>query len=225
MIDLLKIEYEKNGWQWSNYGNGGLAIYEERNVSMPNGELHLKPRYGYYNGWEWNHNYERVYKPMDYASGMVISKRTFLYGHFTFDVTLPNFRGAWPAIWLYPETIGWAQEIDIFEQFRKDSWWTRFRTQVGIYRIQPDRIERLTYARQAYRFTPYDKRRHVFELIWKPESITVKIDGRVRFFVDDPRFAMPSPMNLIMNLAIGDWKPDHTRLSPFIIHKATYEEL
>lgn len=226
MIDLLYIPYKKNGWGWSNYGNGGLAIYEERNVSMRNGEMFLTPRYGYYTGWRWNDNYEKVYVPRDYSSGMVISERTFLYGRFTFEVTLPNFRGAWPAIWLYPEAIGWDQEIDIFEQFRKDGWWTRFRTQIGIYRLQPDRKTRLTRARQARSLWPMDRRRHRFELTWLPTSIAVRVDDKLRFYTVRPELMMPMPMNLVMNLAIGDWKPVNMSSYPsFIIHRATYEEL
>lgn len=98
-------EYGNAGW-----GNHEIEYYREDNVSVIDGELHIKAKKESYGGFE-------------YTSGRIrtAGKVSFLYGKIEARIKLPAERAMWPAFWMLPEDFitygGWPMcgEVDIME--------------------------------------------------------------------------------------------------------------
>lgn len=156
-----------------------------------------------------------------FESGMIRSRQTFYYGYFEARVFLPNGRGVWPAFWLNSDfdrdgRLGWPPEIDIFEYVINGSTETpdmlhasvvvgKTGRQGGGWLWRDDRFnEKWTYLRAP---TPLNQDWHVVGMLWKPESVSVYLDGRrlftraYRWVYDDGVFA--GPAHVLLNLAVG----------------------
>jgi len=219
MVNLMNIPYVVNGWNWGNAEKKQLAAYLPDNLILGDG-ITFQPKKENVGAW-WREGNKAVAVVRYYSSGMIRSVDTFLYGYFKFIAKLPDFRGAWPAIWLFPTKAGWVSEIDIMEQFRKDDWWSRYRNQIGIYKVL-ESGKRWSCCRQARQWQPCDKGTMTYELIWTPDTIAVIVNGSCRFYSETP---INTPMNLIMNLAIGDWDVQDDKLDPFHILLAEHEPI
>lgn len=144
-----------------------------------------------------------------YTSARIVSTNAMGYGFYDIRARLPCGRGIWPALWMLPLEGKWPDEgeIDILEL-------------VG---YEPDLVHatlhtaRFNHAKGTQRggtlkLPTACGEWHSYQLDWKPDAITIGIDGRgyMRVANDQAggRAAWPfdRPFNLILNVAVGgDW--------------------
>jgi beta-glucanase (GH16 family) len=160
-----------------------------------------------------------------YASGMIRSRQTFLYGYFEARMKLPSVRGLFPAFWLNSDydakgRLDWPPEIDIME-FAPNGV-NEFTNMVhsNVALSTPNKQGGEWYFHdsnfnQQYKFyrAPVDMTRdwHVYGLLWGTDNTaTVFLDGkklwqrRYRWVYKDGQPA--GPAHILINLAVGgDW--------------------
>ena len=145
-----------------------------------------------------------------YTSARIFSKSGWKYGFYEIRAKLPCARGAWPAIWMLPvEMKTWPDdgEIDIMEQVGAEPNLIYSSLHTKLYN------HTINTQRSAQRLVPTScSAFHVYQLDWRPDSITIGVDGRgiLRVLNNRPggKGAWPffTPFKLILNLAIGgDW--------------------
>lgn len=68
-----------------------------------------------------------------FGVGLVVSKRSYIYGVFEWNVTLPSGVGLWPAVWLGGKKT-WPPEIDVIEAYSDNNgdWGKRLNTNVHL---------------------------------------------------------------------------------------------
>lgn len=156
-----------------------------------------------------------------FESGMIRSRQTFYYGYFEARVRLPGARGVWPAFWLNSDfdgdgRLGWPPEIDIFEYVINGTHETPDMIHASVVVGKTGRQggdwlwrhqnfnEKWSYLRAP---APLDQDWHVVGLLWKPDSVSVYLDGEklftrsYRWVYDDGAFA--GPAHVLLNLAVG----------------------
>lgn len=161
-----------------------------------------------------------------YQSGMIRSRRTFLYGYFEARVRLPRGRGIWPAFWLNPDrardgSLEWPPEIDIFEYAVNGVEDTESMLHSGVHEavVQPATWHFVDPAFERASGTFRSEGRlnagwHVFGLLWQPDRIVVTIDGR-RLYDRSFRWlnrkgAVAAPAHVLLNFAVGGkWAGRH----------------
>lgn len=122
-------------------------------------------------------------------------------GFFEIRAKLPCVRGAWPAIWLLPDSHSglWRSgEIDIVEMvgYQPEQVYHAVHTRDANFRngAQLLKISRLD-ACGAF---------HDYQLLWTADKVTIGIDGVPVLTTDAAAF--DRPMSLILNVAIGgEW--------------------
>ncbi|GAA4440676.1 hypothetical protein GCM10023188_38230 [Pontibacter saemangeumensis] len=180
------------------WGNNELQYYQESNVTVTNGQLHITAKK------------QRV-QSKAYTSGRIrsISKGDWTYGRFEARVKLPAGKGLWPAFWMLPTDEaygGWPQsgEIDIME----------------FVAAEPDKVLGTIHYGDPY---PNNKHQganfvlnsgtfaddfHNFAIEWEP--------GVIRWFVDDILYLTKTTQDLspynwpfdqrfhfLLNMAVG----------------------
>lgn len=144
-----------------------------------------------------------------YTSARIVSRRAYGYGFYEIRAKLPCGRGIWPAIWLLPASGKWpdAGEIDVMEMVGWDPnvihatlHSAAFNHRLGTQRGAQKRV--------ATSCTAY----HRYQLDWKPDAITIGIDGRGFMRVANDQaggagaWPFTRPYQLILNVAVGgDW--------------------
>lgn len=132
---------------------------------------------------------------------------SFRYGFVEVRAKFPCTRGTWPAIWMMPEgSHRWPEggEIDIAEYVGSIPGEVHATLHTELF----------NHARQTQRGAQKSvptacKAFHRYQLLWRPDSITMGVDDRAYMRVrnDQPggRGAWPfdQPFYLILNLAIG----------------------
>ncbi|MCC6599050.1 MAG: glycoside hydrolase family 16 protein [Crocinitomicaceae bacterium] len=171
-----------------------------------------------------------------FSSGEIDSRELFHYGLYEIRCKLPKGKGMWPAFWMYGESDGTNNEIDVFEFWNQSNVFGLF---------SPKKLSRIQNMTVHYRGgmsglaslpgTDYSDGFHTFSVIWDECKIQWYTDGKLmrtqyRFKkmkgrksgcdeVKDggkenvfPR----SPMNIIIDLAVqnGDARPDETNSFP-----------
>jgi len=202
-LDLAKWRYDtafnKRGWfnkEKQYYSAGG-------NLRVANGRLVIEAR-----------NETPASAPdwggQNYTSSKIVSKRAWTYGFYEIRAKLPCARGTWPAIWMLPEHMAkWPDdgEIDIMEQVGAEPnlIYASLHTKLFNHTIKTQRSAQRLVPTSCTAF-------HVYQLDWRPDSITIGVDGRgiLRVRDDQPggKGAWPFnvPFQMILNLAIGgDW--------------------
>jgi beta-glucanase (GH16 family) len=197
-----------------------LCTYKPSNVTISN-KIEMKVRkesgIGWYRDKDWN-----LHQVMtDYTGGFLISKESFLYGKFRFKCNLPSWRGAWPAVWLIDTSgkMGVPPEIDIFESMQKNCL-SRNKSTCS-YHDLPDNHQ--NYSKEFVKSVRHSQGDHVFELIWEPGMLRFYADNSCTMVVtkDQVKRFPDCPMNLIVDLTIGDWGTrDHEEL--FVIKELEY---
>lgn len=205
-LDLSKWQYDtarnKQGWF-----NGERQYYSAgANLSVSNGVLTIEARHE-----KLDPNRVSDWGGQQYTSSKIFSKGPgWTYGFYEVRAKLPCARGTWPAIWLLPVAMTkWPDggEIDIMEQVGAEpnliyaSLHTRLFNHV------------LKTQRSAQRLVPTScSAFHLYQLDWRPDSITIGVDGHGILSVLNNRpggsGAWPffTPFKIILNLAIGgDW--------------------
>ena len=144
----------------------------------------------------------------NYTSARIFSTGPgWTYGFYEVRAKLPCARGTWPAIWMLPtEMKKWPDdgEIDIMEQVGAEPnlIYASLHTKLFNHTIKTQRSAQQPVPTSCTAF-------HVYQLDWRPDSITIGVDGRgiLRVLNDQPggKGAWPfdTPYHLILNLAIG----------------------
>lgn len=141
-----------------------------------------------------------------YSSARLVSRVQRGYGHYEIRAKLPCARGTWPAIWLLPDTGKWpdAGEIDVMEMIGSDPGVVHATLHSGDFNHAKN-TQRGAQRRVPTSCTAF----HRYQLDWRPDAITIGIDGRgfmrVRNNRPGDRGAWPftRAYALILNLAIG----------------------
>jgi beta-glucanase (GH16 family) len=203
-LDLSKWQYDtsrnKQGWY-----NGELQYYSAgrpENIRIANGRLTIEARHetldaSSYPDWGGQH----------YTSAKIVSKRAWTYGFYEVRAKLPCARGTWPAIWMLPQNMQqWPDdgEIDIMEQVGSEPnlIYASLHTALFNHTKKTQRSAQKPVPTSCTAF-------HVYQLDWRPDSITIGVDGRgiLRVLNNQPggKGAWPfnTPFDLILNLAIG----------------------
>ena len=173
-LDRDKWQYDisrnKVGWynkELQYYANG-----RSENVSVANGLLTIIARHEKldprrYPDWGGQ----------EYTSTRMFSKGAgWKYGFYEIRAKLPCARGTWPAIWMLPVDMKtWPDdgEIDIMEQVGAEPnlIYASLHTKLFNFTIKTQR--------SAQKFVPTScSAFHIYQLDWRPNSITIGVDGR-----------------------------------------------
>jgi len=194
-LDLDKWEYDtarnKEGWH-----NGELQYYSAgrpENVGVANGLLRIEARRealdpAKYSDWGGQ----------NYTSARLLSKGAgWTYGFYEIRAKLPCARGTWPAIWMLPVDMkAWPDdgEIDIMEQVGAEPNLIYASLHTGLF----NHVKKTQRSAQRLVRTSCDTF-HVYQLDWRPGSITIGVDGQ-------GAWPFNVPFRMILNLAMGgDW--------------------
>jgi beta-glucanase (GH16 family) len=207
-LDPRKWQYDtvrnKEGWY-----NGERQYYSagrRQNLRVAKGVLTIEARHEKLDPARF-----RDWGGQDYTSARIYSKGAgWTYGFYEVRAKLPCARGTWPAIWMLPVNMTkWPDdgEIDIMEQVGSEPnlIYASLHTKLFNHILKTQRSAQKLIPTSCSAF-------HVYQLDWRPESITIGVDGRgiLRVLNDQPggKGAWPfdTPFKMILNLAIGgDW--------------------
>ena len=206
-LDAAKWEYDtsrnKKGWF-----NGEKEYYSAagHNLKVANGLLTIEARHETLDPEtfpDWG--------GQEYTSAKIFSRGAgWTYGFYEIRAKLPCAPGTWPAIWMLPVRMEkWPDdgEIDIMEQVGAEPNLIYASLHTGLFNHV------LKTQRSAQKLVPTScSAFHVYQLDWRPGSITIGVDGRgilkVLDNVPGGKGAWPffTPFKMILNLAIGgDW--------------------
>lgn len=199
-LDMWELVDRENSY------DGELQYYSSENVSFEGERIIICTK-------------EEEKGDKNYTSGMVISKNTFLYGSFFFDIQISEGKGLFPAIWLLPDKDKPLPEIDIFELIGSEP--ANF---YGVVHYGTRSRPKKEYFCQQ---VPV-KDEYQVGLIWKQDLLEWYIDGELVFQTD--KGVPDEPMNLIINQAVGgNWpgEPDDETQFPaeFIIKSMDIQPL
>jgi len=205
-LNPAKWSYD-TAWNKRGWFNRELQYYSaarEKNLRLKGGRLiieahHETPKQ--FADWGGQH----------YTSARILSKGGgWTYGLFEIRAKLPCGRGTWPAIWMLPTDMKkWPDdgEIDIMEHvgWKPHEIVSSLHTKLFNFTINTQRSAQRMIPTSCDAF-------HVYQLDWRPDSITIGVDGHgiLRVLNDQPggKGAWPFnvPFRMILNLAIGgDW--------------------
>ena len=202
-LDPSKWQYDtvrnKQGWF-----NGEQQYYSAgQNVRVANGLLTIEARHEKLDPKrfpDWG--------GQEYTSARIYSKGAgWTYGFYEVRAKLPCARGTWPAIWMLPVIMNkWPDdgEIDIMEQVGSEPnlIYSSLHTQLFNHVLKTQRSAQKLVPTSCSAF-------HVYQLDWRPSSITIGVDGHgiLRVLNNQPggKGAWPffTPFKMILNLAIG----------------------
>jgi len=198
---------------WGNTHSDLRNIFLRENVSFEKGAIRIKTVHHADLVPGWMCEGDGIVELMkDYSSGVVISKKQFLYGEFECHVVLPKFRGSWSAFWLYPHFDDGLHnttydEIDWYEQFRKDNCLSKHKIQIGLYkRFQEINAHEKKKVWSLQRYTELGKELKILG-VWNQYGVSCYINGRKKFEITDKNLISNRPMNIIAGNGVGDWKP------------------
>jgi beta-glucanase (GH16 family) len=207
-LDTAKWAFDtarnKEGWH-----NGELQYYSAgrpENIRVANGRLTIEARHEKLDPTRFGD-----WGGQNYTSARIFSKGAgWTYGFYEVRAKLPCARGTWPAIWMLPVDMeAWPDdgEIDIMEQVGAEPNLIYASLHTALF----NHVKKT--QRSAQKLVPTScSAFHRYQLDWRPDSITVGVDGRgiLRVRNDQPGGKGAWPFNvpylMILNLAIGgDW--------------------
>ena len=204
-LDPQKWQYDTafNKQGWFNGERQYYSAARTKNLRVADGRLIIEA---------WHEKLDPAKFPdwggQDYTSARIFSKgRGWTYGFYEVRAKLPCARGTWPAIWMLPvEMKKWPDdgEIDIMEQVGAEPnlIYSTLHTKLFNHVLKTQRSAQMLVATSCSAF-------HVYQLDWRPDSITIGVDGRgiLRVLNDQAggKGAWPfdAPFKMILNLAIG----------------------
>lgn len=198
---LFDTHRNKDGWY-----NNELQYYADgrpENVRIEDGALVIEARRESVQGKvkDWG--------GQAYTSAKLVTRKPYGYGFYEIRAKLPCGRGMWPAIWMLPTGEKWPDggEIDIMEMVGWDANVIHATLHTAAFNHAKG-TQRGAQAKLPTACTQY----HNYQLDWRPDSITVGIDGRGHMRVKDDQpggaaaWPFTKPYELILNLAVGgDW--------------------
>jgi licheninase len=204
-LDMRKWRYDtaRNKQGWFNKEQQYYSAGWPQNLRVANGRLIIAARRETPSSapdWGGQH----------YTSAKIVSNQAWTYGFYEVRAKLPCARGTWPAIWMLPKNMKkWPDEgeIDIMEQVGAEPnlIYSSLHTKLFNHTINTQRSAQRLVPTSCAAF-------HVYQLDWRPESITIGFDGKgiLRVRNDQPggKGAWPfdTPFEMILNLAMGgDW--------------------
>ncbi len=203
-IDTAKWRYDtsRNKQGWHNNERQYYAANRPENARIEGGALVIEARReALRDAADWGGQL--------YSSAKLITTRSLGYGFYEIRARLPCGRGIWPAIWMLPQGGSWPEqgEIDIMEMVGWNPGVVLGTLHTGAF----------NHARGTQRGAEVTVptacgRMHRYQLDWRPDSITIGVDGRGFMQVrnDQPGGAaawpFTRPFDLILNVAVGgDW--------------------
>lgn len=141
-----------------------------------------------------------------YTSARLVSRGGYGYGFYEFRAKLPCGRGIWPALWLLPPDGKWPDEgeIDVMEMVGWDPNVIHATLHTGAYNHAKN-TQRGAQRRVPTACTAW----HLYQLDWRPDAITVGINGRAFMRVANDRpggkaaWPFTRPYHIILNVAVG----------------------
>ncbi|MBL7924578.1 MAG: glycoside hydrolase family 16 protein [Bacteroidia bacterium] len=135
----------------------------------------------------------------DYQSGLIYSKKNFLYGYFEINFRTDAGQGLWPAFWLFGAD---NQEIDIFEigggrtgDFHVDVHCKKGCKNYPVFLG----LLRTNWGDYVETDANWQKEYHTIAVDWEPEGITWYLDGKA---VAWWKGSFKEALALIANLAV-----------------------
>ena len=202
-----KKPYQTGQWriiERSQSYDGQLHYYSPSNVSLDGKRLVITTR-------------EEVVGDKSYTSGMVESNNAYLYGKFSFVISVSEGKGLFPAIWLMPVENKALPEIDIFEMIGSvpDAFY-------GVVHYMDGSVQ----TRDFFKTKVNKKGTYLIELEWTEGTLRWFVDGEC--MLKTSKFVPDEPMYLIVNQAVGgNWpgSPDETTVFPatFILESWTID--
>lgn len=173
--------------------NRQLQYYSVSNVSFDGGRVVITSK-------------EEFVGDKRYTSGMVESNDAYLYGRFSFVISVSEGKGLFPAIWLMPVENKAFPEIDIFEMIGSapDEFY-------GVVHYMDGQTQKKDF------FTTKVEKSdtYLIELEWTKDKLRWFIDGICMLESDE--FVPDEYMYLIVNQAVGGtWpgSPDEDTVFP-----------
>jgi beta-glucanase (GH16 family) len=177
-------------------------------------------------GWERDANWNKVPTLTNYSAGLIISKEKYGFGTYEMNFKVPNFRGSWPAWWMFDKNK-LPPEIDIFEHFRKDCFLTRFHLTTS-YHDGPTYETGKSDSKARYNWLPIDWKYITIKMIWTVDKAEFYYNNKKYYTMNksDWPYYPTTPMNILVNSGVNpDWKLQVKKISPFIVKSLTYESL
>jgi beta-glucanase (GH16 family) len=115
----------------------------------------------------------------NYDTGEFESKEMFLWGYYEIRCKLPKGRNAWPAFWLYGESNGTNNEIDVFEFWNEENLFGGF-SQKKLSRIQHMTTHYNKKMSGVGVKLPFDGSAgmHTYGVLWTENAIVWYTDGK-----------------------------------------------
>jgi beta-glucanase (GH16 family) len=213
-FDGSKLDKKKWGYDTSRnqagWYNGELQYYaanRRQNLRLENGRLVIEARHD-----PQDIRTKSDYGKQQYSSAKITTqgKASWTYGFYEIRAMVPCAYGTWPAVWMMPEgSHDWPKggEIDILEHVgsKPNVVHANLHTELFNHSIKTGRGAELPVADACTAF-------HNYQLDWRPDSITVGVDGKAFMRVNNDApggegaWPFDKPFYLILNLAIGgDW--------------------
>lgn len=181
----------------------------------------------------WSHE-KRKFIDSKFAAGLISCKSIMSYGRYTATITLPNGANNWPAFWMW-SWAGWPPEIDIMEAYT-NSWGNYFAWPSSWCPLRFKKIEsNLHYnhgdpksiGAQRHRIGQLTTRKPIeFELLWTPEIIIWKYNGRTVRTCENPEILDELNKHPYMNVVINNGaRTDKAKESTMTVHDFEFKEL
>jgi beta-glucanase (GH16 family) len=144
-----------------------------------------------------------------FGSGMLLSKKSFLYGRFRLIGKMPKAKGTWPAFWLLPSSFIWPPEIDIFEIMA----WGRKTREIhsGFFPpISQGKPSGKWYKINQSLTTDFNE----YGLNWDQNTVSVSFNGEKLWSTNTPN-SLKQPMYILVTLTIGgNWPFNELQVLP-----------
>jgi beta-glucanase (GH16 family) len=115
----------------------------------------------------------------NYDTGEFESKELFHWGYYEIRCELPKGRDAWPAFWLYGESNGTNNEIDVFEFWNEQKFFGGFsqKKQARIQHMTAHYNKRMSGVGEKLSFDGSDGM-HTYGVLWTENAIVWYTDGK-----------------------------------------------
>jgi len=189
--DILTDRNTYKGYSWGQYHPDQLWQYFDDSMVKYDGRFLLKtlknPK-----------EFDGVMIP--FATGVVSSSNTYMYGYFETDILFPRSKQQWPAFWLTGSKT-WPPEIDVVEAYSKDDHYGGYkRFQPNVHYGDKMKIGAVNIPLPKSLSGSYIK----FGVEWQVDYIKFYYNGYLVKVVYDKKVLdlMNQPMRVIINSAV-----------------------